>query len=153
MTANERSTNPSLFFTKEEIVRISEAIFAAEKNTQGEILVHLERKCSVDPIERSRVLMKELKLDDTKNRSGLLIYIAIEDHKFAIFGDDGIHKILGQEGWNVFVQELGEYFKRSEFVEGLISIIAKIGVILTKFFPAVGENIDEIPNQPTFGED
>ncbi len=153
MTEQKRSTNPRLFFTKDEIARISEAIFEAEKNTQGEILVHIESKCSGDPLERAYVLMKELGLTNTKNRSGVLIYLAVEDHKFAIFGDEGIYKVLGQNGWNTLAQELSEYFKKGEFVEGLIIILNKGGAILCKYFPALPENIDEIPNQPTFGKE
>ena len=153
MTENNRSTNPRLFFTKEEIARISEAIFVAEKNTQGELLVHIENKCGGDPLERAFILMKELGLTNTKNRSGVLIYLAVEDHKFAIFGDEGIYKVLGQDGWNALAQESSVYFKKGEFVEGLITIIGKVGSILCEYFPALPENIDEIPNQPTFGKE
>jgi uncharacterized membrane protein len=149
----ERSLVPRRFFSNDEIKHISEAISLAERNTQGEIRVHIERKTDGDVLERAPAVLKDLGLTETKNHTGLLIYISLEDHRFAIIGDEGIHRVLGQDGWNALSKELGEYFKRGKFAEGLVAIIGKVGEILAQAFPALPENVNEIPNEPTYGNE
>ncbi|HSE42240.1 MAG TPA: TPM domain-containing protein [Acidobacteriota bacterium] len=153
MPDNKRSTIPRLFFTKDEIAKISEAISLAEMNTQGELRVHIERKSNGDPLARARDLLKELGIHETVNRTGLLIYITLEDQQLAIFGDEGIHKVFRQDGWNALANELSEHFKQGQFVDGLLKVIRKIGEILSQTFPALPKNVNEIPNEPTFGNE
>jgi uncharacterized membrane protein len=153
MSDNKRSTNPRSFFTKNEIAKISEAISLAEMNTQGELRVHIEKKSDGDPLDRARILLKELGIHETVNRTGLLIYITLEDQQLAIFGDEGIHRALGQDGWNDLTNELSGFYKQGQYVDGLLKVIGKIGEILSQTFPALPENVNEIPNEPTFGNE
>ncbi len=148
----DRPNVPKLFFSKDELHRIGEAIAAVEEKTSAEIRVRIERNCDSEPLARARVLINELGMTKTKEHTAVLIYIALEDHRFVIFGDEGIHKVLGDEGWIALSKQLGEYFQKGQFCEGLIQIIYKIGEMLTKPFPPAAENVDELTNEPSFGE-
>jgi uncharacterized membrane protein len=152
MTDQTRSNIPKLFFSKEELHKIGEAIAAVEEKTSAEIRVRIEKKCECELLERARILMNELGMTKTKERTGVLIYIALENHRFAIFGDEGIHKVMGDEGWAALSNQLAEYFRKGQFCEGLVNIIYKIGEMLAKPFPPAAENIDELTNEPSFGE-
>jgi uncharacterized membrane protein len=152
MADQNRSNNPKSFFSKDELQKISESIAAVEEKTSAEIRVRIERKCEGDPLDRSRTVMNELGMTKTKERNAVLIYIALEDHRFAIFGDEAIHKVMGDEGWKALSDQLAEYFRKGQFCEGLTQIIYKIGEMLAKPFPPAAENIDELTNEPSFGE-
>lgn len=152
MADKKRPEVPKLFFSKDELHRIGEAIAAVEKKTSAEIRIRMETKCDREPLERARILMNELGMTKTKGHTGVLVYMSLEDHRFAIFGDEGIHKVIKDEGWGVLSNQLAEYFRKGQFCEGLIEIIYKIGEILAKPFPPAAENIDELTNEPSFGE-
>ena len=152
MTDRNRSNSPKSFFSKDELQKISESIAAVEEKTSAEIRVRLEKKCEGDPLDRARILMNELGMTKTKGRNAVIIYIALEDHRFAIFGDEGIHKVMGDEGWKALSNQLAEYFRKGQFCEGLTQIIYKIGDMLVKPFPPAAENVNELTNEPSFGE-
>jgi uncharacterized membrane protein len=152
MADQNRSNTPKSFFSKDELQKIGEAIAAIEEKTSAEIRVRLEKKCEGDPLDRARILMNELGMTKTKGRNAVIIYIALEDHRFAIFGDEGIHKVMGDEGWKALSNQLAEYFRKGEFCEGLTQIIYKIGEMLAKPFPPAAENVNELTNEPSFGE-
>lgn len=152
MADQNRSNSPKSFFSKDELHKIGEAIAAVEEKTSAEIRVRLEKKCEGDSLDRARSLMSELGMTKTKGRNAVMIYIALEDHRFAIFGDEGIHKVMGDEGWKALSNQLAEYFRKGEFCEGLTQIIYKIGEMLAKPFPPAAENVNELTNEPSFGE-
>ncbi len=79
-------SNAITILNHEEDRRVVEAIKQAELNTSGEIKVHIENRCRGNVEKRSLVVFKHLKLNETKLRNGVLIYLAIKDHKFAILG-------------------------------------------------------------------
>nr|HRM13311.1 TPM domain-containing protein [Flavobacterium sp.] len=63
------------FLTKEEEQEIVEAIRMAEKNTSGEIRVHLEKTTPMDAYDRAMEVFHELKMDETELQNGVLIYL------------------------------------------------------------------------------
>jgi uncharacterized membrane protein len=152
MTDQNRPNVPRLFFSKDELHRIGEAIAAVEEKTSAEVRVRIERKCDGEALARARDLINELGMTKTKEHTGVLIYIALEDHRFAIFGDEGIHKVMGDEGWAALSNQLAEYFRKGQFCEGLVNTIYKIGEMLAKPFPPAVANVDELTNEPSFGE-
>src|SRR5687768_11029260 len=88
------------FFSSEENARIVEAIRKAEQSTSGEVRVYVERRCRfVDPLDRAAEIFWNLKMDHTAYRNSVLLYVAMTDHQFAIFADQGIHEKLGNQFW------------------------------------------------------
>jgi uncharacterized membrane protein len=140
-------------FNPAEEERIVEAIRAAEKRTSGEIRVFIESKCRfVDPVDRAAEVFFGLKMEETEDRNGVVLYVAMKDHQLAIFGDEGIHKIVGSEFWNAEVQKILMEFNAEHYVEGIIEIVRDIGEALVKHFPYEQEDKNELPDNIVFGQ-
>ena len=141
------------FFTPEEELRIVEAIRAAEKRTSGEIRIFIESRCRfVNPVDRAAELFFGLKMQETDDRNGVLIYIAMKDHQLAIFGDEGIHQRVGLQFWNEEVRKIIAAFNAENFVQGIITIIFDIGEALVQHFPYEKEDRNELPDNIVFGK-
>ena len=141
------------FFSEEEKQQIIEAVRNAERMTSGEVRVFVENRCSyMDALDRAKEVFAELKMYETHDRNAVLMYVALKDKQLAIFGDEGIHKVMGDEGWAALSNQLAEFFRKGQFCEGLVNIIYKIGEMLAKPFPPAAENVDELTNEPSFGE-
>lgn len=141
---NTAPASAKTFFTEEEKQKIIQAIQAAEKNTSGEVKLHLENKCPRDPVQRAKEVFTELKLHQTKQRNGVLIYIAVQDHQIAIWGDEGINYHVGQAFWDDEVNIITHYFKLGKYVEGVTKAITQVGENLKKYFPYQSDDENEI---------
>jgi uncharacterized membrane protein len=71
----------------------------------------------------------------TKERNGVLVYVAVEDRKLAIYADQGIYDKVGVEFWYSQVQDMTSHFKEENYVKGMSLVIAEIGNALTHHFP------------------
>ena len=146
-----KSSSRSLFNPADE-ERIVVAIRAAEKRTSGEIRVFIESKCRfVDPVDRAAEVFLGLKMEQTEDRNGVLLYVAMKDHQLAVFGDEGIHRIVGSEFWNKEVEKILNEFNAAHYVDGIIEIVKDIGEALVKHFPYEQEDKNELPDNIVFG--
>ncbi|GGW71884.1 TLP18.3/Psb32/MOLO-1 phosphatase superfamily protein [Winogradskyella epiphytica] len=139
------------FLTSEEEAEIVEAIRIAECNTSGEIRVHIEQKCDIDVYEHALEVFHYLKMDNTAQRNGVLIYVAIDNRTFVIFGDQGINNIVGSDFWNSTRDKISNQFKAGNFKEGIIDGITEAGKALSKHFPWHHDDIDELDNSISKG--
>jgi len=139
------------YFTKEEESSIIAAIGLAEKQTSGEIKVHVEEHCFIDLLDRSAEVFGKLKMHETKERNGTLIYLAMEDHLFSIIGDVGINAILKEGFWDDAKNVMEENFKSGDIVKGLEQGIEKIGEKLRDFFPYQDDDENELPDDISYG--
>ncbi len=140
------------FFSKNDREKITEAIKEAELNTSGEIRVHIEGHCKADVLDRAAFLFKELKMHKTELRNGVLFYLAVDDHKFAILGDAGINKVTGNDFWDQIKEKMQQHFKEQKFTEGLVEGIKMAGQQLKTFFPYQEDDINELSNEISFGK-
>lgn len=129
---------------EQEIVR---AIIEAEKRTSGEIRVHLEPHTKIDLLDRAKAVFHELKMDNTKEENGVLIYIAVNDKKFAIYGDRGINEVVPKGFWDSTKDVIESHFKEGRFKEGLIQGISKAGKELQVHFPWQDGDTNELSNE------
>ncbi|MAX71702.1 MAG: hypothetical protein CMC76_11515 [Flavobacteriaceae bacterium] len=134
------------FLTKKEEEEIVEAIRIAENKTSGEIRVHIERTTDKDVYERTLDVFHLLKMDNTKERNGVLIYVAVDDKAFVIFGDEGINNIVGSEFWNSTRDKIASQFKLGKFKQGLVDGITEAGRVLSKHFPWLHNDTNELDN-------
>ncbi len=132
--------------SKEEIAR---AIADLERFTHGEICVHLKAKCKKDPLENAKKVFRRLKMHRTKGKSGILIFIALQSHSFAILGDSGIHEKVGDEFWDQTRDIMVSYFSKGEIAEGILAGVRSAGEKLKLHFPSKPDNPDELPNTVT----
>jgi uncharacterized membrane protein len=140
----------SEFFTKEQKNQIVSAIKEAEKNTSGEIRVHIESNCKIDVLDRAAYIFKKLEMHKTALRNGVLFYLAVNDKKFAILGDAGINAVVPDNFWEDVKNIMAEYFKKSEFTEGLTKGISLAGELLKKYFPYKSDDINELSDEISF---
>ena len=87
------------FLSAEDEKEIIEAIRNAESNTSGEIRIHIESTTSLDPFVRAMELFHNLKMDNTKEQNAVLIYVAVLDKTFVIYGDKGINDVVPTNFW------------------------------------------------------
>jgi uncharacterized membrane protein len=141
------------FFSYPEQQSILEAIRQAEQKTSGEIRIYIENRCRfVDPLDRAAEIFWGLKMDMTKDRNGVLVYVAMRDHQYAVFADQGIHEKVGQEFWNREVELMGAHFRKAAPAEAILSVVKDVGVALHKHFPYDrGTDKNELPDDIVFG--
>lgn len=140
------------FFSPEEKASIELAIREAEKNTSGEIRVHIENKCNIDVLDRAAAVFHHLKMDQTELRNGVLFYLALSSRKFAIIGDSGINAMVPENFWNDIKEMMAGHFQNKEFATGLIKGIQEAGKSLKQFFPYQEDDINELPDEISFGQ-
>ena len=143
-------SNAINILNREEDRRVVEAIKQAELNTSGEIKVHIENRCKGDVEERSIAVFNRLKLNETKLRNGVLIYLSVKDHKFAILGDEGINNVVEEGFWNDVKDLMLNHFREGRFTEGLEQGIQRCGEKLKAYFPYQTDDINEIPDEISY---
>jgi uncharacterized membrane protein len=139
------------FLTQEEEQEIVEAIRIAEKNTSGEIRVHLEKTTKLDPYDRALEVFNELKMDETQLKNGVLIYLAVADKTFVICGDQGINDIVSNSFWDSTKDIMVAHFKNGNFKQGLIDGILRAGEELKHHFPWAEDDTNELSNEISKG--
>jgi uncharacterized membrane protein len=140
------------FLTKAEEQEIVEAIVIAEKNTSGEIRVHIEENNTKPPVERAQEVFHLLKMDATELKNGVLFYICMQSKNFAIIGDKGINDLVAPDFWNSTKDIVLDKFKKGHFKQGLINGIIEAGEQLKKYFPYNNEeDINELSNEISRG--
>ncbi len=139
------------FLTKAEEQEIVEAIGVAEKNTSGEIRVHIEKENTIAPLNRAVEVFRNLQMENTKERNGVIIYVAVKSKHFAIYGDEGIHDIVGDDFWNSTKEVMQNHFKNGNFKQGLIDGILKAGEQLKTHFPYQDDDTNELSNEISKG--
>lgn len=132
---------------------IEQAVALAEKQTSGEIRVHLEEKCREDVLDHAAYIFRELEMHRTELRNGILIYIALEDRKYAIIGDSGIHAHVGQVFWTKVSDALKTHFARGEYLQGITACIAECGEQLRAHFPYKRSDENELSNEVSIGRE
>lgn len=142
------------FFSNEQNEYIVEAIKEAEQRTSGEVRVYIESRCKfVDPLDRAAEVFWTLKMDHTEFRNSVLLYVAVKDHQFAIFADEGIHQKLGNEFWRKEVAEMSRHFRENRYTDALIYVIRDIGEALYEHFPYDSHaDRNELPDDIMFGK-
>lgn len=139
------------FLSKEEEQEIVEAIRMAEKNTSGEIRVHLEKTTELDPFDRALEVFNELKMDETQLKNGVLIYLAVEDKTFVICGDYGINDVVANDFWDSTKEVMVAHFKNGNYKQGLVDGILIAGEQLKKHFPWSEDDTNELSNEISKG--
>src|SRR4051812_14523000 len=138
-------------FLDQEREQILTSIKDAEKKTSGEIRLFIEETCEENVLDRAAFIFKELKMHETKQRNGVLFYLAMKSRKFAILGDTGIHSSVHKDFWHDIKLEMEHHFTEGDFVTGLNKGIRMAGEALQKKFPYQKGDANELPDDIMFG--
>jgi uncharacterized membrane protein len=130
------------------------AIRTAEKYTSGEVRVYVESHCRfVDPVDRAIEIFFGLKMNETDEHNGVLLYVALKDRQLAIYGDEGIHARVGKEFWQNAVRQMLQEIKKENHITGICNAITMIGQTLQKEFPyEPNDDKNELPDEIVFGK-
>lgn len=142
------------FFSLAEKQRILDAIQLAERNTSGEVRVFIESKCRfVNAMDRAAEIFFMLEMDRTEHHNATLVYVAMKDRQFAIFGDEGIYKKTGQQFWSTELRKLSDEFYQYHYAEGIAEVVKDIGEALSLHFPyEAATDKNELPDEIVFGK-
>lgn len=139
------------FLTKEQELEVVNSIREAERNTSGEIRVHFEKSLVKDPIQRAQELFYHLEMDKTRFKNGVLFYVAVDDHKFAIIGDEGIDKVVPDDFWESIKNEVITEFAKGNHGKGLVLGILHAGEKLKEYFPYGDKDENELSDEISKG--
>ena len=145
MTASDR-------FDESDRLQILAEIKEAEKNTSGEIRLFIEDDCGENVLDRAAFIFKELDMHKTKERNGVLFYLATDSRQFAILGDQGIHSKVEKDFWHAIKHQMQNYFTEGNFLKGLTIGIKMSGDALKKYFPYHKNDKNELSDDIVFGK-
>lgn len=140
------------FLRELEHDRIVAAIKAAEGKTSGQIRVFLQRgHFEDDAIPRAQKKFLQLGMQKTAERNAVLIFVAPRAQKFAVIGDEGVHRKCGEQFWQQLVARMREHFLREDFTQALLEAITATGDLLARYFPKTGAAPNELPDEVVEG--
>ena len=140
------------YFSDDDFLRISNKITKSEKTTSGEIRVAIkDHKHFVDRKKSIRQLAEKefykLNMHATRDKTGILLYLLLNERQFYILADKGIHEKVGDETWHKIRDQIQEKFKEGHFSSGILWGIEHVGQVLTKHFPIKPDDANEISNE------
>ncbi|MCX2740712.1 TPM domain-containing protein [Pontibacter anaerobius] len=144
---------PRDIITPDDEQKIVAAIQEAEQKTSGEIRVHVESNCKGDVLDRATEVFAELHMHQTEQRNGVLFYLALEDHQFAVLGDAGINAIVPDHFWEDITAVVIKHFKQKKYAEGLALGVHMAGEQLQAHFPYDRHgDTNELSDDISFGD-
>jgi uncharacterized membrane protein len=120
------------------------AIREAEMLTSGEIRVFISRKEVADPVEVAKEHFVRMKMTETRERNGVLIFVAPAAQKFAVIGDVEVHKRCGDGFWTELANEMSGHFREAKFSQGIIHGVKKAGKLLAEHFSRRADDQNEL---------
>jgi uncharacterized membrane protein len=136
----------------QEEEQIVAAIGVAERLTSGEIRVHIESRCKGDVLDRGADLFFKLKMNETLERNGVLIYVALNDRKLAILGDAAINAVVPDGFWDKATATMIDCFKQDKYADGIEKAVLMAGEQLKAYFPLKDDDTNELTNAISKGE-
>lgn len=131
------------------------AIRQAEACTSGEIRIFVERRCAyMDAMDRAIEVFASLSMEQTEERNAVLVYVAVADKQFAIYGDEEIYrKAGGPHFWEGSAALLRAGLSSGDLAGGLVTCIQAIGMALAIHFPYKADiDKNELPDEIVFGK-
>lgn len=141
-------------FSDDDLDAIAAAVTEAERETSGEIRVHLERRLprvSGGALGRAAEVFTALGMERTAGRNGVLIYLAVDDHALAIVGDRGVHGHVGDVYWQGVRDAMIERLRRGQARDAVLHAVSEVGLTLRRLFPRRPDDQDELSNRVSLG--
>ena len=140
------------FFDDDELLRISNKVKEKEETTAGEICVSIKEKLSSAQKKKSLRQIAEEEffhrgVSNTRDKTGILIFVLLEKKQFYILADEGINKMVAADTWDSIKDEMQKMFAEGNFSKGIINAVEKVGNILSAHFPVKPDDTNELPNR------
>lgn len=139
--------------SEDDLDLIANAISEAERETSGELRVHIVPRLLPFENARKRAIREffRLRVDGTKDGSGVLLFLAVRSHRFEIVADQTINEKVGEEAWNEIALEITSHIRENGIGDGLQHGVRRIGSFLSRHFPIQPDDVNELPDEVTFG--
>ena len=135
--------------------RVEDAVKASERTHRGELCVAVEAGLDLEslwrgqsPRARAEQVFSQLRVWDTAENSGVLLYINWADRDIEIVADRGINARVTQGEWDAICLAIEQSFRAGQFEAGLLEGIRRITRLLAVHFPGASDNVDELFNRP-----
>lgn len=134
---------------------IEQAIREVEMQCDGQVRFSVEAALDLAPLlaglsarERAVEVFSQLRIWDTEQNNGVLIYLQLADRDVEIVADRGVHARVGQQAWETICLEMETAFRDGKFEEGVLTGIYRVGRYLAQHYPRTGEKVNELPDRP-----
>lgn len=136
------------YFSEDELIEIQSKLNDIEQNTAGEIILSLRNEKSfLEKLYTSHELawkdFNRLGVANTKERTGVLIFIIFEEKYYDIIADEGIFKKITNETWDKMEENLKAEFKKSNYFTGLMNLINNMEEVLCREFPCRADSVND----------
>jgi uncharacterized membrane protein len=135
-----------MFLDKLDHDRIAKAIAQAEQQTSGEVRVYVQRGEVEDPVAAAQTQFEKLGMTATRERNGVLVFVAPRSQRFAVIGDEGIHQRCGDGFWQHLVDAMALHFRAENFTDAVVHAIERTGALLAEHFPRRPDDRNELPD-------
>ena len=140
------------YFNKKDLITIRNACTEAEKTTSGEIRISVlnkrnkkQKNLSIKDLAIHE--FHDLKMNETRDKTGILIFILLKEKQFQILADEGINEKVDPNTWQKHAEILIDFFKDKKYTDGLVTLIQNMGKILTEYFPIKNDDTNELPDE------
>jgi uncharacterized membrane protein len=144
-----------LRFNQRAMQQIESAIAQSEKAHGGEIRFAVEANLSLRDLlanrsarERALDVFSGLRIWDTEQNNGVLIYLLLADHDVEIVADRGINSQVSADEWEQIAQMMESHCRAGEFTTAVLAAIEAISHVLMRHYPATGREVNELSNEP-----
>lgn len=139
--------------SEEDLDRIAGAISEAERETSGELRVHIVARLLPLENARKRAIREFFRLgvDRTQEGSGVLLFLAVRSGRFEIVADRAINEKVGAETWKGIAAEITGHIRENGLADGLSHGVRRIGGVLARHFPIQPDDVNELPDEVSFG--
>jgi uncharacterized membrane protein len=143
------------YLNDDELLRISNKIKEMEALTSGEIRVSIKEKKHFRQRKRTTHELAQqeffrLKMNDTRDKTGILIYLILKERKFHILADEGINVKVPENTWDIISNQMQEKFRKGYFCEGILNGVESVAKILSEHFPIKTDDKNELSNKVEF---
>jgi uncharacterized membrane protein len=143
-------------FPDTALARIEAMIGDGEKRHRGQVRFAVEPSlplarvlAGVTPRERAIDVFGLLRIWDTEENCGVLVYLLLADRDVEIVADRGIHGRVGTKAWNAVCRKMETAFRGGRFAEGVEAGLGEINALLAEHFPREGgAGGNELPDRP-----
>jgi uncharacterized membrane protein len=142
-------------FPKAALTRIEAAIAEGERRHRSQVCVVIEASLPlarvlkrVAPRARAIEVFGAMRVWDTEENCGVLVYLLLADRDVEIVADRGIHAKVGDKAWESICRAMEAAFRERRFDEGVLTGIASINALLAQHFPRTVAGGNELPDRP-----
>ncbi len=136
MRPSDRDATPSEApptpLASDEEAALVAAIRNAERDNRGEVRVHIERTCAGDPLKRAAKVFALLGMHGVEDGAGVLVYVAVDDRKVAVYAGPGVHDAGGESFWQGVADSVAYGFAAGSGGDGLCEAVGRIGELLRR---------------------